>query len=262
MSMGNEPKSKINRLIRHWPRGTPTTASYLNKQGFSHDLLTRYKKSGWVQSFGRGAYILNGDKVEWPGTVYTLQTQLGLNVHPGGKTALELKGYAHYLPAGKRKIFLYGTQGLVLPSWFEGDRLGVDVTLVRTNLFPAASESGFMEFKEKDLILKISSPERAAMEMLHLVPGKVGFDEASLIMENLSTLRPEMAQELMVLCRSIKVKRLFMFMAERHGHAWASKIDVSALNLGKGKRMIVPKGRLNVKYQITVPKDHYGEGTE
>ena len=65
---------------------------------------------------------LNGDKVEWPGALYTLQTQLGLNVHPGGKTALELKGYAHYLPSGKRKIFLYGTQGLILPTWFRGDR--------------------------------------------------------------------------------------------------------------------------------------------
>ena len=83
----------------------------------------RYKKSGWIQSFGRGAYILYGDKVEWPGALYALQTQLGLYVHPGGKTALELKGYAHYLPSGKRKVFLYGTQGRVLPSWFKGEGL-------------------------------------------------------------------------------------------------------------------------------------------
>ena len=69
MSMRNETKSKINRLISHWPRGTPATASYLNTQGFSHNLLTKYKKSGWVQSFGRGAYLLNGDKVEWPGAL-------------------------------------------------------------------------------------------------------------------------------------------------------------------------------------------------
>ncbi len=60
-----------------------------------------------------------GDKVELPGALYVLQTQLGLNVHPGGKTPLELKGYAHYLPCGKRKLFLYGTQGLVFPTWFK-----------------------------------------------------------------------------------------------------------------------------------------------
>jgi hypothetical protein len=200
--------------------------------------------------------------VEWPGALYALQTQLGLKVHPGGKTALELKGYAHYLAPGKREIFLYGTQRLILPTWFRGDRLGMKITLIRTNLFPADSELGFSEFKEKDLIVKISAPERAAMEMLHLVPGKVGFDEAFLIMENLATLRSEMVQRLLVMCRSIKVRRLFMFMAEKHGHQWISDLDVSQLDLGKGKRMIVPKGRLDRKYQITVPRDQYEEENE
>lgn len=258
--MGNDMKSKINRLVSQWTRGTPSTAYYLNSKGFSHDLLTRYKKSGWIQSFGRGAYILNGDKVDWHGALYTLQSQLGLNVLPGGKTALELKGYAHYLPSGKRTIFLYGTHGLILPTWFSKDRLDVNILLIRTNLFPVDKELGISEFKEKDLILKISAPERAALEMLHLVPGKVGFDEALLIMENLATLRSELVQRLLTTCRSIKVKRLFMFMAEKNGHSWVSELDVSKLDLGKGKRMIVPNGRLDKKYLITVPRNHYQEG--
>lgn len=95
--------------------------------------------------------------------------------------------------------------------------------------------------------------------MLHLVPGKVGFDEAFLIMENLANLRSEMVWRLLVMCRSIKVRRLFMFMAEKHGHPWESDLDVSRLDLGKGKRMIVPKGRFDKKYQITVPRDDYEE---
>ncbi|NIS60312.1 MAG: hypothetical protein GTO13_06335, partial [Proteobacteria bacterium] len=76
----------------------------------------------WIQSFGRGAYTLFGDKVEWPGALYALQTQLGLNIHAGGKTALELKGYAHYLPPQQGRIFLYGSQGQTLPAWFKGER--------------------------------------------------------------------------------------------------------------------------------------------
>jgi hypothetical protein len=50
----------------------------------------------------------------------------------------------------------------------------VKIALIRTNLFVAASELAISRFKEKDLALKISAPERAAMEMLHLAPGKVG----------------------------------------------------------------------------------------
>jgi hypothetical protein len=257
--MTNQTTSKINRLVSQWPRGTPAAASYLNTKGFSHDLLTKYKKSGWLQSFGRGAYVLTGDRVEWLGAVYALQEQLGLNVHPGGKTALELKGYAHYLPSGRRTIFLYATQGLVLPTWFKGERLGVEVFLTRTNLFRQAPELGFSEVKEKDFSVKISGPERAAMEMLHLVPGTVGFDEASRIVESLATLRSEMVQGLLQACRSIKVKRLFLAMAERHGHPWVSELDLSPIDLGKGKRMLVPGGRYDKKYRITVPLDSYQE---
>ncbi len=259
MIMSQGIKSKINRLISQWPRGTVSTASYLNTLGFGHDLLVRYKKSAWLQSFGRGAYILHGDKVEWPGSLYALQTQLGLNVHPGGKTALELKGYAHYLPSGKRKVFLYGPPGQVLPTWFKGERLGADIVMTRTNLFPSDGKDGLSKFKEKGFCIEISSPERAAMEMLHLVPEKISFKEALLIMENLVSLRPDMVQRLLVMCRSIKVKRLFMYMAEKHGHSWISDLDLSRIELGKGKRMIVPNGKYDRKYLITVPGDTYAE---
>ena len=259
MTMSKEIKTKINRLISQWPRGTVNAASYLNMLDFGHNLLVRYKKSGWIQSFGRGAYILYGDKVEWLGALYALQKQLDLNIHPGGKTALELKGYAHYLPSGKRKVFLYGTQGQVLPNWFTGERLGVDIVMTRTNLFPDDSQEGFSEFRERDFSIRISSPERAAMEMLHLVPGKISFEEALLIMENLVSLRPDMVQRLVVMCRSIKVKRLFMYMAEKQGHSWVSDLDSSKIDIGKGKRMIVPNGKYDRKYLITVPRDSLAE---
>jgi len=258
MIMSNEIKTKINQLISQWPRGTVAVSSHLNASGFSYDLLTRYKQSGWLKSFGRGAYVLPGDRVEWPGAVYALQVQLGLNVHPGGKTALELKGYAHYLSQEQREVFLYAKPGLVLPTWFQGQRLGVDIITTRTNLFPPKSQEGFSEHKYKEFSMRVSAPERAAMEMLHLVPGKVGAEEAYLIMENLVSLRPAVVQRLLEICRSVKVKRFFMYMAEKHEHQWVSKLDLSKVDFGKGKRMIVAKGRLDKKYQITVPRETEG----
>ena len=96
------------------------------------------------------------------------------------------------------------------------------------------------------------------LEMLHLVPLKVGFDEARLVMGNLGTLRPEGVQGLLKACRSVKVKRLFLYMAENQEHAWLSQVDLSKVDLGKGKRMIVPNGRYDAKYQITVPVDREG----
>ena len=258
MTMSSENKTKINRLITQWTTGAPGAASYLNASGFSRDLLVKYKNSGWLEPFGRGAYVRSGDKVEWPGALYTLQTQLGLPVHAGGKTALERKGYAHYLPAKQNKVFLYGPRGLTLPAWFRQNRFGVEFILTRTNMLPYDHSQGFSEFKERDFSVRISAPERAAMEMLHLVPMNIGFDEARLIMGNLVALRPDVVQELLEACRSIKVKRLFLYMAERQEHAWLAQLDLSKIELGKGKRMIIRNGRYDAKYQITVPADREG----
>jgi len=258
MTMDTKNKTKINRLISQWTAGTSGATSYLVASGFSRDLLVKYKNSGWLESFGRGAYIRSGDKVEWPGALYTLQNQLSLSVHAGGKTALQLKGYAHYLPARQHKVFLYGPRGLKLPSWFKEDRFGVKFIVTRTNLFPPDCREGFTDFRERDFSLRISAPERAVMEMLHLVPKEVGFDEAQLIMENLVALRTDVVQRLLEACRSIKVKRLFLYMAEKKDRTWLSKVDFSKVDLGKGKRMIVPHGRFDAKYQITVPATREG----
>lgn len=258
MTMATKGKTKINRLINQWIAGTSGTTSHLVDSGFSRDLLVKYKNSGWLEPFGRGAYIRPGDKVDWPGALYTLQNQLSLSVHAGGKTALQLKGYAHYLPARQSKVYLYGARGLILPAWFREDRFSVQFVVTRTNLFPADFQEGFTDFRERDFSVRIAAPERAAMEMLHLVPGEVGFDETQLIMENLVALRADVVQRLLEACRSIKVKRLFLYMAEKKEHAWVSKLDVTKVDLGKGKRMIVPHGRLDKKYQITVPATREG----
>ena len=253
MTMATKNKTKINRLINQWTAGTAGTTSYLGDCGFSGDLLVKYKNSGWLEPLGRGAYIRAGDKVDWPGAVYTLQNQLSLPVHVGGKTALQLKGYAHYLPAKQDKVFLYGPRGVKLPAWFNEDRFGVRFVVTRTNLFPADYREGFTDFRERDFSVRIAAPERAAMEMLHLVPKEVGFDEAQSIMENLVALRADVVKRLLEACRSIKVKRLFLYMAEKKEHAWLLKLDLSKVNLGKGKRMIVRQGRFDAKYRITVP---------
>ena len=74
-------------------------------------------------------------------------------------------------------------------------------------------------------------------------------------MEGLTGLRPKLMQELLAACSSVKAKRLFLFLADICRHAWSEKLDVLILDLGKGKRSIVKGGRLDIRYQITVPKN-------
>ncbi|MGH7808572.1 MAG: type IV toxin-antitoxin system AbiEi family antitoxin domain-containing protein, partial [Thermodesulfobacteriota bacterium] len=94
-----------------------------------------------------------------------------------------------------------------------------------------------------------------ALEMLYYVPSKQGYDEASKIMESLLSLRPEIVQELVERCNSVKVKRLFLYIAEKHKLPWFSKLNLDRVDLGSGKRVIVENGVLDKKYKITVPAE-------
>ena len=92
------------------------------------------------------------------------------------------------------------------------------------------------------------------MEMLSFVPGEQSFSEAFLIMENLSTLRPSLVQSLLENCHSIKVKRLFLCVAEKHKYQWFAKLDVEKVQLGTGKRVIVKSGALDQEIPHNDPK--------
>jgi hypothetical protein len=91
------------------------------------------------------------------------------------------------------------------------------------------------------------------MEVLYGVPQVDSYEEARLLTEGLTTLRPRLVQALLEHCASVKVKRLFMFLAENCKHAWAGKVDLSKVDFGSGKRVLIKGGRFDPKYQITVP---------
>jgi hypothetical protein len=103
--------------------------------------------------------------------------------------------------------------------------------------------------------LTVPMPERAFLELLDEVPKHETFHQADILMEGLRNLSPRRLQTLLCACKSVKVKRLFFWFAERHNHAWLQKLDQSAIDLGQGKRMLVRGGRFDAKYNITVPEN-------
>jgi len=247
-------KSKLNHLLTTWPNATVSACSWLHGKGFGYDLLNLYRKSGWLYTVGRGAVARAGDKVDWTGGLYAIQFQLNLPIHAGGKTALELQGYAHFLPLGKGyRVQIFGAPGTKLPAWFAKHSWDVSVQYVATNLFQRAPELGLTEKQMGDYRIRLSAPERGILELLTLVSDGDALEGARLFMEGLTVLRPNLVQELLESCRSVKVKRLFLFLADLCGHAWVDKLDVLKVDLGKGKRSVVKGGRLHPRYQITVP---------
>lgn len=261
--MDRQNRSKLNQVFESWPARTVAVYPWLEKQGVSRQLVAVYKRGAWLKSVGQGAFIRFNEEVDWTSALYALQEQLHLPIHAGGKTALQLKGYAHFLAlSNRRQVFLFGSNLTKLPSWFQKHDWGSAIEYLMTNLFPEKLKRGLTTYDLGSYSISISAPERAIMEVLYLVPQRQSFEEAGLLMEGLTTLRPQLVQELLGQCNSIKVKRLFLFLAEHYRHAWVDKLNLSRVDLGTGKRLVVKKGCFERKYQITIPESFREEREE
>ncbi len=252
--MTSEKRNILNRLLQAWPHGSVVVSSWLKSQGVYQQLVHEYEKNGWIRSVGRGAYVRAGDVFDWKGGLNAVQNQLGLPVHIADKTALQLQGYAHFLPLGTGGILsLFAQPGTRLPTWFKQYDWGASIRYTTANLFSSNTDIGLTHKSLGSFSIKLSTPERAMMELLYLVPDRESFEEAGLLMEGLATLRPDLVQILLEQCASVKVKRLFLYLSEQSGHPWLEDINTARINMGKGKRVIYKGGRLDAKYGITVP---------
>lgn len=251
--MSTENTSKINQLLTSQPSGVVMQSFWLAKHGYSLDLQKRYKKSKWLESIGSGAMIRAGDQVGYEGAIYALQQQSGLEVHPGGKTALGLLGMSHYLEFAPKSATLFGGKTEYIPQWFKKHDWGTKVNYYRTSFLPP--DISLMEKEFNTFSIKISNAPRAIMECLYLVPDKQDLLECFHLMESMNNVRPTIVQELLEKCESVKIKRLFLYLAEKTNHEWFKRLDLEKIDLGKGKRRIVKNGVYNSKYQITISKE-------
>jgi hypothetical protein len=251
--MSTEFGSKINKLIQLQPPGVVLTSSWLKKQGYSPELLRNYRNNHWLVAIGNGAMIRNNDTVGYLGAICALQQQLQMNVHPAAKTALSLLGKTHYLELNANKAILFGNSNEAMPTWFNNKKWEVEIRYLTSSFLP--KEKGLVEYEHKSFKIKISSAARALMECLYLVPLEQGFLECYELMQGLTNLSPATTQDLLESCTSVKVNRLFLYLAEKSEHAWFNHLDVNRIDLGRGNRSLVRKGVYISKYKITVPKE-------
>ena len=280
LSMAEQIASRLNQLEKDLPEGLIVDAAWLQERGIASNLRAYYVKNGWLEQPVRSVYKRPRGALSWQQVVISLQTLLLRRpLYVGGRTALELQGFAHYLVHETKIIHLYGPEKP--PSWL--NKLNLPQRFVyhnSTTLFrndPITNKLGSLiwniadgtgrdlahlqgsgltslSWGQWDWPLTLSQPERAYLEMLNELPQHESFDQADMIMQSAANFSPRRLQKLLVNCDSVKVKRLFFYFADRHGHAWLKRLDKKAIDLGSGKRMLVPGGRLDPVYLITIPE--------
>ncbi len=256
-------------LLELVPYGLLATRPWLMERGIARHAVDNLVKSGQLMPLRAGVYIRPGSRLVWQGIVCSLQ-RMGSGLVVGGTTALELHGRAHYLPlTGRRAIHLYGPRPL--PPWING--LGTAETFHRHGTAwlsgpdgPAGDEARRLTpsltvdvpWGDGFWAVQTSTAERALFEILKDVPAGVSFEYAERLMESLADLSPRRLDALLRRTRSIKVKRLFFWLAERQGHSWAKRLEPGDFDLGRGKRVLAKGGRLVSRYGITVPEAMHG----
>ena len=76
--MSTISSKKLNQPLSSIPKGAVLLTSWLKANGYSPDLVKRYRHSGWLESIGFGANIRSGDAVDCFGALYSLQKQCNL----------------------------------------------------------------------------------------------------------------------------------------------------------------------------------------
>lgn len=247
--------TKLCRLITEWPAGTVGVQAGLQKQQIYKQLSNKYVASGWLIKIGKGAYVRAGEKPSWRGGVYALQKDLNIKAHVGGLSALELLGRSHFVPMGTHtRLYMYANSRHVpryLPKWFQ-DLENLTLIYVTGELF--TSSVSLMDFDCGSFTIQISEPERAIFEMLSLVPHKLSFEHACLLMQHQNNLRADVVQQLLEECSSQVLKRLFLYLARTFNLTFMQRVDLKNVDLGRGARHVGHEEVYDEKLDLYIPR--------
>ena len=121
--MAGQTERKLNRLEHLLPEGLLADAAWLSEQGYSTSLRSQYVSAGWLKQPARRVYQRTKGSLKWQQVVISLQSLLEKSLIVGGRSALELQGFAHYLTQETKEVHLYGPTRP--PAWLHKLPLGV-----------------------------------------------------------------------------------------------------------------------------------------
>ena len=246
--------TKIQQILEANPDSKILFSEWLTSHGLDAKEQHAYMKRGWLTRISKGVYALQGNTPTLLHAISAYNMQLSKKCVVGAYTALELRGYSHYISIGKPMAFLFTGATDRLPLWMLDKDWDMTIKYIKTS-FLGDDHKGVESMTVGNEQLLVSSPERAILECLNLPEAASSLLDIYYIMESLTTLRPKLMQTLLESCTSKKVKRLFVYMADKAGHPWFKALKLDAINLGTSRYMAVPTGKYIAKYNMTIPKE-------
>lgn len=243
--------TKINQLLANTASTGLLFADWLKRKGYSCQLQKKYRDSGWLTSMCKGVMYRTGENLNAYDALASYNKQMNGKLRVAAMSALEYAGFNHYVPMGK-PILMVGLDNKKTPLWMKSEMFDMALRTFYSNTFTHVEVTSI---KQNKGTLYISSPEQAFMECLLLSPKLYSYMDLYYTMEQLTTLRADVVQHLLETTENKRVKRFFLYMAEKAGHYWFEELKPEKIDLGAGKLQTVKKGKFNAKYNMTVPKE-------
>jgi len=258
MKAFQNPKGSVASVL---PLEQVATRNWLEVNGFGRHSIDNALKSGQLVALTTGVYSRPELPVSWQGLVASLPRLESRPILIGGISALRLQGFAQYLNLGASESVVL-TSNSACPAWLERSFSALQTRLtwqsgrrLWTQGWPTRPAVRMVPWQDRGMVLPSSAPEQAFLELLGTAPEGVGLEHAEEMLQSLTQLSPNLLDSLLRECRSIKVKRLFFWLADRQNHVWRRRLDPSAYDLGSGNRVLAKGGRLDPVYHITVPQE-------
>lgn len=246
--------TKIQQIMKLVPQNAVLFSPWLTAQGMDTKSQNAYKTTGWLYRISKGVYCLRGATPTLMDAVASYNHQLNKNCIIGAYTALDFRGYSHYLSIGKPKAYLFTDSKNRIPSWLLNGDWNMTIKHTTTS-FLGNTYIGVETMVVEGNELPVSSPERAILECLYLPEAASTLLDIYYIMESLTTLRPKLVQQLLERCTSQKVKRLFLYMSEKANHPWYKALQLEKISFGTSRYMVTQTGKYIKKYNMTIPKE-------
>ena len=143
--MDRQRNRKLNRLQHILPDGLLADAAWLEERGYSSALRSKYVANGWLIRPARGVFARPSGPQRWEQVVISLQSILNRPATVGGRTALALHGFGHYLALGGDEIVELYTEAS-LPGWLTKIELDSIIRSRRSaRLFPMGTATEAIE---------------------------------------------------------------------------------------------------------------------
>ena len=225
--------NRIKTLLATLPRGAPLDTAKLAGLGISAALAHEYVKAGWLEKLGRGVFMFAGDELQRNETLAFLEPRIP-GLHVAAKTALAWHGFRHNVAVTETTI-LRGDHRTVLPEWLN-ERFPARYSSPKLFDDDLPTGTGITQIPEFPNGPRVSSPERALLEMLSEVGVYQEVEEARSIMDSVRHLRPRQLKLLLSHCRMVKAVRLCVVWARELDLPWAGDArEAASGRMGSGR---------------------------